>query len=385
MFGDLSFERSSLKPASEADAVRLAKVSSKKIIFPLDEVLGLDKLPFKISSNAMSEIAFWVQNIPSYKEALRVLKERIDINLSDETVRAVANHVGKLVFQNDIKRANETWKSYKEGRITLPKNKVTGTLYIEIEGSALHTRGKRGETDEKRKDIGFPTNKLGVLYSLDNCMRWVDPKGEERFRIVRKHYVPHLGSLEEFEKHLYHAAKENGLGERCQTIILCEGSAWVRRIKEDLFPEARLILDFPFLKEKVRRFSRAAFTHNVKKASAWAEEAFALLLSGESGEVLSKMKNLEGKTSKGHYFCIHRLIEENREHMDYPFYLQKGWLIGEAEPRDANKTALLSRLKHTGMRWNKESGQYILSLMSKAKSGLWEREVVKIVQAYGDE
>jgi hypothetical protein len=48
---------------------------------------------------------------------------------------------------------------------------------------------------------------------------------------------------------------------------------------------------------------------------------------------------------------------------------------------NANKFALQERLKQPGMRWSRENGQYILALMAKAKSGLWNREVAETLRS----
>jgi hypothetical protein len=47
---------------------------------------------------------------------------------------------------------------------------------------------------------------------------------------------------------------------------------------------------------------------------------------------------------------------------------------------------LQQRLKQPGMRWNKDSCQYILSLMAKYKSNLWNKSVVELIRSiYGVE
>lgn len=45
-----------------------------KLIVPLDEYLGIDKLPFKVSIRAMIEISFWGQNQPSFQRASEIIK-----------------------------------------------------------------------------------------------------------------------------------------------------------------------------------------------------------------------------------------------------------------------------------------------------------------------
>jgi hypothetical protein len=56
------------------------------------------------------------------------------------------------------------------------------------------------------------------------------------------------------------------------------------------------------------------------------------------------------------------------------------WYVGSGTIESTNKTVLQRRLRQAGMRWNRESGQFILSLMSKALSNLWDEQVVKPIR-----
>lgn len=47
-------------------------LKSKQII-PLDEYLGINKLPFKVSIKAMVEIAFWSQDQPSFQKVSEII------------------------------------------------------------------------------------------------------------------------------------------------------------------------------------------------------------------------------------------------------------------------------------------------------------------------
>ncbi len=52
------------------DIIDLDKYNLKsKLITPLDEYLGIDKLPFKASLKMMIKIAFWGQNQASFQKA----------------------------------------------------------------------------------------------------------------------------------------------------------------------------------------------------------------------------------------------------------------------------------------------------------------------------
>lgn len=58
------------------DDIDLEKHNLKsKLIVPLDEYLGIDKLPFKVSLKMMIEIAFGVKINHHFKKLKKLLKE----------------------------------------------------------------------------------------------------------------------------------------------------------------------------------------------------------------------------------------------------------------------------------------------------------------------
>jgi hypothetical protein len=105
-----------------------------------------------------------------------------------------------------------------------------------------------------------------------------------------------------------------------------------------------------------------------------------LLRESRHQEVLQEIKGLGKRLLSKSKFSLSNYIINNIDNIDYKEYKKNGWYIGSGAIESANKTVLQQRLKQAGMRWNRECAQYIVSLMSKAKSGLWEQEVVNLVQ-----
>jgi hypothetical protein len=78
-------------------------------------------------------------------------------------------------------------------------------------------------------------------------------------------------------------------------------------------------------------------------------------------------------------------INNNINNIDYVLYRKLGHFIGSGAIESGNKIVLQRRLKHGGMRWNIESAQAVLSIISKRRSKLWETEVVEpINEFFGD-
>jgi hypothetical protein len=389
-FGTVIFNRTSLIPASREDADKLLSLHGKRMVFPLDEFLGLDSLPFKISTAAMLEIAHWVQLVPSYVEATDQIKKYTPIQASNETIRRVANHVGSLVYEVDRVRADIAWELLQTGRLSFPVTKKEAILYLEADGAMLHTRKKGGVNldedsppDENVSKSNWMENKLAMAFSSDNFVWWRDNKGVWRPRAGKREYMAYLGDVVEFKKHMWALALRNGYGEYQQTNILSDGATWIRNMKEELFPDAQQILDFFHLKENLIKFANDIFDKDEKKYKTWVKNMCDKFKESKWKEVIGEIKQFGKKNLNKSKCNIVQYILNNKNNIDYASYLSKNWFIGSGAIESGNKIVLQQRLKQAGMRWNIESGQYILSLMARSKSRLWD-EVINIVRSKYD-
>ncbi|MDR3301438.1 MAG: hypothetical protein LBT01_02760, partial [Spirochaetaceae bacterium] len=98
-----------------------------KLVIPLDEYLGTDKLPFKMTKKMMVETAFWGQNQTSFKSAEKISEAKFGIKITDDHIRKVTYHVGKSVYEADTKRAAEAYGNMVNMAYTHDKE---GVLYI---------------------------------------------------------------------------------------------------------------------------------------------------------------------------------------------------------------------------------------------------------------
>ena len=83
----------------------------KAEIVPLDELLQLDCLPFKMTKLVLLETAYMGQMLNSYSQASVELGKKLGYNISSSLVREVTVFVGKLVYQEDVENALKTQKN----------------------------------------------------------------------------------------------------------------------------------------------------------------------------------------------------------------------------------------------------------------------------------
>lgn len=367
--GRLRYSRAILVPDGKESMALFSDLTGAKSISPLDDALGISRLPFKMTPAMMLRCAYWAQNQCSYQAAEDTIKDTYGTSVNDDTIRMVTNYIGRKVFEEDCRRTDAVFKEYDSGRQHFT-HKKRGVLYIEADGAAVNTRHKDSEGSTWRE------NKLGVAYSSDNIRYWTDKKGRRQHQILKREYVSYVGSVREFERHLYRCAIENGYGEYSETVLLSDGAAWIAGVADNLFPDAQHILDLYHLKENVYSFAKSKFAMDEAKYVPWANRICGMLEDGRAGEVLKELNPEEKYTN-----CVnlHHYIAENTDHINYPKYREKGYFCGSGAVESGNKIVLQRRLKQAGMRWEPESAQYLLTLKSKYESGRWQKDVNEFI------
>ena len=371
--GTLSIVRTVLRPIDEESLIRLMSMEDRRSIVPLDIVLGIDVLPFKMTREMMCEVAFWAQNQCSFKATEMILKKIYGVSVVPETIRRVANCVGKIVFDGDTATADSIIKSIADVEFLRDKH---GTLYIQMDGAALNTRHKNKEGSTWRE------NKLGMVFSSDNIKTRINAKGEKVGQIVKKEYVSYIGSASEFRKYIFACAIRNGYGKYRTTVVLSDGATWIRNLCDELFPDAVQILDLFHLCENIYEYAKSVFKNDETKYIPWAEELIALFKAGEKHAALERIKRFESTKLPNGTVNLFTYVTNNFERIDYDKYTESGYYVGSGAIESGNKVVLQKRLKLAGMRWNEQTAQYLLSLRAKFESGLWIEGVVKKILEY---
>lgn len=367
MNGALSLNRYVLRPKTDADAAQLREQAGVNAIVPLDDFLKLTGLPFKLTPNLMLNTAYWAQNQGSYQEAEEAILRAYGVKVNDDTVRKVTNYVGNVVFQADCERANAVYEQLDKGKLNFPARKKNGVLYIEADGAALNTRIKDNDGSTWRE------NKLGMVFSSDNIYTWTNHKGEKQRQLNKREYIAYVGAVAEFKKHLLACALKNGYGKYEKTVLISDGAAWIRNMKEELFPDAQQILDFFHLCENVNTYAKCLFGQDPAQYGNWATEMCALLKKSKWQDVLNDVE--KRKKPANCTVDLSGYIQNNISNIDYAAYLREGYFIGSGAIESGNKSVLQQRLKQAGMRWNVHTAQNLLTLRTKYKSNLWVSEV----------
>jgi hypothetical protein len=378
--GRIHFKRMALIPSTPKDVAKFKELGEVRgQIFPLDEALGLTKLPFKITVAAMLEIAKESTRCESYEEAEQILKEMTSIQINDDTMRKVTNTIGTIVYNNDVKSADSLWSEMEAGRLTFPEAKIDHTLFLEADGAMLPTRQKG------QKGVVYKENKLGMAFSSKHFHCWKTDDGTRKHSLTQREYTALVGDSANFTKLMFNLAVKNGYGQHKKTVFITDGATWLRNMKNYIFPDAQQILDYYHLCEHISDFLKLLIDPEDKKFSTTSKQICDLFRNSNSINAIKILKNITNKKNISNLDKLLNYIDNNKDNIDYKRYKSLGYDIGSGAIESSNKTVLQRRLKYGAMRWNIESGQAVITLVAKKRSGLWYSDVISaIYDHYGE-
>jgi len=328
---------------------------------PLDNILGIDTLPHRMTRKFMMEVAFYGQNQSSFKDGSDMIKRTMDIEISKETVRNVTESIGYQIFEADEMKAQHTLENMDEIEVsTCPRR---STLYVMIDGATVNTRvqDENGSTWRENKT---------VMVFRDKDM--VRRKNGDHI-IVKKEYMPLIGTAEEFKKFVLDAAVRFGYGNVENVVIIADGATWIRNLCNEIFPDGMQILDLYHLKENIFGYAKFLYKDDPTKYMPWAEGVIDKIESGHVDSALAMIPELMIKLPAS-VVNLRTYIENNRDKINYKEYKASGFFVGSGAIESAQKVIVQRRLKQAGMRWSVKGAQCMLSLRAKHASGLWEKE-----------
>jgi hypothetical protein len=94
-----------------------------------------------------------------------------------------------------------------------------------------------------------------------------------------------------------------------------------------------------------------------------------------------RLRRRMSKAARAAFGKAYRYLRRHRRWMDYARYRRQGLPLGSGVTEAACKTVFTQRLKRSGMRWHKDSGQVIVDLRVLSLSGIWEDVVRSDLQS----
>jgi len=294
----------------------------------------------------MQQLMTYCGQLDSYEKSNEVLKEMLQIEVSETQIYRVTDYYGKAVTEEVNTEA------------TLSEVKEKEILYAEVDGSMILTR-----------EEGWSEVKVGRIFKSNDC---IHAEGKPGW-ISSSQYTAYLGSHKIFTETMDNLLDKYGsLSNRL--VFISDGATWIKNWTEDAFPQAVSILDYYHVCEHLHEFSSSIFSDKAKE-KLWTDKQKEWILSGKVETVIRNIKRI-GKNSKKAEQLIN-YYTTNKSRMNYPYYRNIGCgIIGSGAIESAHRTVVQKRMKQSGQRWSCKGAQHMLNLRVVRKNNDWNKIIV---------
>lgn len=403
LHGYISYKRTLLTPADKESTKKLFELDGRKSVCPVDDMLGVSGLPFKITCRMMSNIAKEATCARSYAEAAERINKGINKPVSVSTVQHVTDYVGSLMHEEQIrsaKKAEQRLPGRKIDKRRIRKRKED-VLYIETDGAMVYVRDKEHtdlENDEIKADTsgkhqaGWTESKHALCFHSKEIKYYyedADGRHSGRFddilalgrkvkvtghRIESRDCVGYIGPSDKFQYHMLALAERNNWECCAKVVLLSDGARWIKHAKDEVFKGRPVIqiLDLFHAKENAGKFAKWA-KRGKNQQKQYADHLCSLIHDGKVNELLDELKPYEGKTMPPGIPNLYKYIDNNKDNMDYPRYRKEGLFVGSGAMESANIYMMQDRMKLPGMRWLVANGRNMLCLKTHYVSRTWKK------------
>ncbi len=326
--------------------------------YPDDERLNISR---GITSKAFAKICSQLLIFMPFEHAAKTLNDIYRGGISETFLKDLSDKIGTKLYKDFEHKGRMPYN--------LDNNETPlDLMYIHADGAMVPIKGE--------KEREYRENKLGLVYTSDDIVEKASKSGKIKVHIRNKRYVSSIGEgVDAFKKLLSACARENGYRRAKRVILLTDGAVWLKKMKDEYFPDALHILDWYHAVDHLWSTAKTLFGDTNKEAcEKWVSPKKELLWDGNVDKVIAQLAE-EGLRRKKHQTAIFELrgyYVSNRKSMKYDSFRKKGYYIGSGAIESANKYIMADRLKRTGMRWTLQHANAIIWLRCKYFEDQWD-------------
>ena len=378
---------------------------------PLDAKLGMPEAEQSyVLENLLQKL---VVQLP-YGEAVRRLDDFLGIQLGQSTAQTMARRLSP--FSESFRQSQGVPQAETEGEIvvmTLDGKGVPVRRPLEqrlqeecgVTRPAWKPRVKH-EKSTKRRQRGQPKSRkqmayVGIVYTVDRFVRTaaeivneVQRKKCQDDRPTPRNKRTWAEMTQIREGEIFNAQPRlfvklaNDVRARMRDqakplVCVMDGQRSFRKLFR-LFDQVTPILDIFHV---IERFWNAAHCFHPDcslEAEHFVDRYLRMILEGKVGYVIGVFKRLGRKLTKPKRKSLEKVItylENNRNYMQYDEYLRAGYPIGSGVVEGACRHVVKDRMECSGMRWEAEGAQSVLSLRTIYINGDWDAFMKHRVEA----
>jgi len=199
---------------------------------------------------------------------------------------------------------------------------------------------------------------------------WKEAKGF-RLCLLDEDRIEHLVSWQQIEtdRELTEALstiKDAGLipEKSVRLGVVADGAAWIWNRIEELFPNARQVLDFYHCSEYLHTVAAAQYGKGTIQALEWVQATLVRLSLNEENHVMAGLKRMKPVSPEAAKLIEKAIVHLTRhsEPLNYASARRGGFHIGSGAIESANKMICHGRLKRSGAWWYPSHANNMLKL-----------------------
>jgi hypothetical protein len=343
----------------------------KKWRFPADALLGLEETAGY--SPRVQEMAALLASKMPVGEASAVLEHLTGVKLPRPTLDREARRQGErareLRRKLDEQACRQTLAVVQREMVLEPYQMI-----IQMDAWNIRERDQWGQTRSLRQ-AGQEPERWHWVYT-GTCFR-LDHRGKTeggRPIISQRGFVATREGIDGLRQQLHAEAMRRGLGQAAGALVIADGAAWIWRLADDRFPEARQRLDFYHAVQHLAAVGRALFGENKEQLKGWLRPLVQQLKNQSALKVISQLEEIlqalpAGAMSEGVEKEVNYL-REHQDRMDYRGGARRGEPIGSGAVESTCRQAQC-RFKRPGQYWSQRGDEALLCLETFWRNGRW--------------
>jgi hypothetical protein len=316
----------------------------------------------------------------SFRQASEDLKRVGEITVSAEEIRLIVEAEGRRVIGVQKDRELLPGWTAKECRETpeAPSCVITGAdgvlvpmiTQAEKQKRRANRRAGRKASSSSKQRRGRKRQGADQAYKEFKLVAFYDPSHEHQYAVATSGDHRALGRLMRREASLLE------LDQAQVSYSVSDGAEWIRKQYQSQLPMLSAnVLDYYHFREHVILTARGLFGDGTPEAHAWRKAVCGSIFEKGPVELLGQLRDLRrtlrSDAKRKLLTQLETYIAPRLAMLNYPEFRAKGYEIGSGPTESFCKT-LTSRLKGSGMRWDKPNAEAIMALAAVRQSHLWQ-------------
>jgi len=187
-------------------------------------------------------------------------------------------------------------------------------------------------------------------------------------------YFSRLCDAAEFTELALPELHRRGTEKAGRVCAVTDGAEWLQHFVDAYRPDAIRILDFPHAAEHLASAAQAVFGSGTAEASDWLGVQLHELKHGDPDRVLTALRALPAQTAEEQEMRdgVVNYLDKRRAQIAYAEFQIAGYPIGSGIVEGGQKLVVETRLKGSGMHWERNNVNSMLALRCALCSGRWD-------------